>query len=136
MRVRAVMYATLFTAGLQALAIFATQEQPASGSVLAAHSAPGAPKPAPARVDLPVAAPSIMPAPLHAAIEPTRVALDAAKPANAAGVTMASATWKLNNTRPLYDLMVRKHRMVRQRRWLAMNYARPQPSNMYATGNY
>src|ERR1700685_1647815 len=139
MTARAVIYATLFTAGLQALAIFATQEHPASGRVLTAHSALGAPKPAPARVDLPVGAPSIVSPPLRAATEPTPITPDAAKPANATRAAMANATRKLTNTPPLYDSMARRYRMarkrqmIRQRRCLATNYARPQSNNSFAT---
>ena len=141
MRARALMYAALFTAGVEALAIFATQGETASGRVLAAQSAHAAPAPAVAPAQLPVAAPSIVATRLYAAPEPMRVAQDAPKPASAARAALASATGKLNNTRPLYDLvrryrMVRKHRMVRQQRWLAMNYTWPQPSQFSSGGNY
>jgi hypothetical protein len=133
-KARALIYATLFTAGLQALAIFATQEHPASGRVLTVRSALAAPAPAVARTGLPAATPFTVPAPIRAAAEPTPIAQNAPKPANAARAAMANATEKLNNTRPLYDStvrqhrMVRKHQMVRRQHWLAMSYMGSQPS--------
>ena len=134
MKARALIYATLFTAGLQALAIFGTQEHPASGRVLTVRSTLAAPAPAVARTGLPAATLSIVAAPIGAATEPTRIAQNAPKPANVARAAMANATEKLNNTRPLYDLavrqhrMVRKHQMVRRQHWLAMSYTGSQPS--------
>jgi hypothetical protein len=131
MRARGVIYAALFTAGVEALAIFATQEEPTSGRVLAAQIALAAPRLVVARAEVPVAAPFIVPARLRAASQPARVAQDTPNQANAAHAAMASATGKLNNKRPLYDSMlpqyriVRKHQMVRQQRWPVVNYMWP-----------
>ena len=122
MRARAVMYAALFTAGVEALAIFSTQ-QPEGGRVMTAHTALAAPAPAIARAELPVSAPSM------------RVAQNAPKPANVAGAAMASATEKLNNARPLYDRMVRKRRVARQQHKRPTNYAWPKPSELFAARN-
>jgi hypothetical protein len=81
------MYAALFTAGVEALAIYSTRE-PASGKVLARQTALAAPAPAP----------------LPAAPELTRGAQEAPKPEN--GATASSTTEKLNIAR-------RQHRTVR-----------------------
>jgi hypothetical protein len=121
MTVRAIIYATLFTAGVEALAIYSTQEEAPSGRILAAEIALAAPAPAVARGEWPVAAPSIVPRRIRATIQPTRVA-QAPKQANTAGAAMASATGNLDNTRPKNDamarlyLMVQQQKMVRQRR--------------------
>jgi hypothetical protein len=111
MRARAVMYAALFTAAVEALAIYGTQ-QTESGRALAAQTAHAAPAPAVARAALAVAAPSIAPAYVRAATQLTRAALDTPKPITAAATAMASATQTLNNTRPKYEPVVHHDRKV------------------------
>jgi hypothetical protein len=112
MSARAVMYAALFTAGVQALAIYSTQA-PAGGRAWAAQTALAAAAPAAARAQARVLAPSIVSLRLHAA-ELAHGAQDVPKPANAATVAMASATETLSNSRPQYDPMPRLYLMVHQ----------------------
>jgi hypothetical protein len=144
MKVRAIMYAAVFTAGVQALAIYSVQPAAVDG-VRPAPTALAATAPSAARAELSVTAPFLMPASPGAAAEPALTRKGALKSANAAGVAMASATEKLNNSRPLYDAVVHQNRMVpqhkmarRQRaRWqqrLSMTYARSSQWNN--AGNY
>jgi hypothetical protein len=110
MRARAVMYAALFTAGVEALAIYSTQE-PESGRVRAAQTALAAPAPAVAGVQLPA----------------TRVTQGASALANPTAAAMVSATEKRNNTRPQFNstgglyLMVHQHKTVRRYRTARRN---------------
>jgi hypothetical protein len=145
MKVRAIMYAAVFTAGVQALAIYSVQPAAVDG-VRPAPAALAAAAPSAARAELSVTAPFLMPASPGAAAEPALTRKGALKSANATGSAMASATEKQDNTRPLYDAvvhqknrMVPQHKMARRQiaRWqrrLSMTYARSNQWNN--AGNY
>jgi hypothetical protein len=141
MKVRAILYAAAFTAGVQALAIYSVQPA-AVDRVRPAQTALAAAAPAAARTALPVTAPFLMPASPGAAAEPALTRKGSPKSANATGAAMASATEQLNNTRPLYDAVVHQNRMVpqhkiaRRQQRLFTTYTRAQSSQWNNAGNY
>jgi len=118
MRVRPIFYAALFTAGVEALAIYSTQE-PASDRV------------PPTQIALTAAAPTN----LGTAIPSTPVAQYTAD----AGAAMAATTEKLKNLHQLYDTTARRYRIVRRHRMARQQQAFRQQQKMsmtFATGNY
>jgi hypothetical protein len=120
MRARAVMYAALFTAGVEALAIYSAQE-PESGRVRVAQTALAVPARAVAGVPLPA----------------TGEAQSASVLANPGGAAMARGSEKRNSTRPQFNstgglyLIVHQHKTVRQYRRARRDRVVDQPQYTY-----
>jgi hypothetical protein len=119
MRVRPIVYAALFTAGVEALAIYSTQ--PATSKAV---------PPAPAVVA------AAAPARFGVAIPPTLVSHATTDSPDAATV---NASDRLNSPHPQNDQIVRRHRMVRKPKITHQQQAVRWQRGLFmtfATGNY